>query len=89
MPQVRHLPLEVAEAAIHTANIPYRISRAQDQVVPEGDLISVAPAAAPPSFPGDEVRRPCRDPIGGQDGTVDLSCTTRSRTEMGRSFEIR
>lgn len=55
MPQVRHLPLEVAEAAIHTANIPYRISRAQDQVVPEGDLISVAPPPAAVIRPGDEV----------------------------------
>jgi beta-lactam-binding protein with PASTA domain len=57
MPQVRHLPLEVAEAAIHTANIPYRISRAQDQVVPEGVLISVARRPPPAAVirPGDEV----------------------------------
>jgi beta-lactam-binding protein with PASTA domain len=76
MPQVRHLPLEVAEAAIHTANIPYRISRAQDQVVPEGVLISVAPPPAArrrhSSWRRGAADRVVRS-IGGARRAVDLS----------------
>ena len=43
MPQVWHLPLEEAEAALDAVGIPYRISRAQSRAIPEGQLISVAP----------------------------------------------
>jgi beta-lactam-binding protein with PASTA domain len=55
MPQVWNLPMEEAEAALHAASIPYRISRAQSQVVPEGDLVSVAPMPGTVMRPGDEV----------------------------------
>jgi beta-lactam-binding protein with PASTA domain len=44
MPQVWHLPLEEAEAALDLAGIPYRISRARSREIPEGQLISAAPA---------------------------------------------
>jgi beta-lactam-binding protein with PASTA domain len=43
MPQVWHLSLEEAKAALDAVGIPYRISRAQNQVIPEGHLFSVAP----------------------------------------------
>lgn len=43
MPQVWHLSVEEAKAALDAVGIPYRISRAQNRVTPEGDLFSVAP----------------------------------------------
>jgi beta-lactam-binding protein with PASTA domain len=43
MPQVWHLGLEEAKAALEAVGIPYRISRAQNQVIPEGHLFSVEP----------------------------------------------
>jgi hypothetical protein len=43
MPQVCHLSLEEAKAALDAVGIPYRISRAQNRLIPEGDLISIAP----------------------------------------------
>ncbi len=43
MPQVWHLSLEEAKAALDAVGIPYRISRAQNQVIPEGHLFSAAP----------------------------------------------
>ena len=43
MPQVRHLSLEEAKAALDAVGIPYRISRAQNRLILEGHLISIAP----------------------------------------------
>jgi beta-lactam-binding protein with PASTA domain len=43
MPKVWHLSLEEAEAALASAGIPHRISRAQSRVVSEGHLVSVVP----------------------------------------------
>ena len=46
MPNVWHLPLGDAITALEAAGIPYRISRSQNQTVPDGDLMSVAPVRA-------------------------------------------
>ncbi len=43
MPNVWHLALGAAIKALEAAGIPYRISRSQNQTVPDGDLMSVAP----------------------------------------------
>ena len=43
MPQLWHLNLEEAKAALDAVGIPYRISRAQNRLTPEGRLFSVAP----------------------------------------------
>jgi beta-lactam-binding protein with PASTA domain len=43
MPQVWHLSLEEAKAALDAVGIQYRISRAQNRLLPEGHLISIAP----------------------------------------------
>ena len=43
MPQVWHLSLEEAKAALDGVGIPYRISRAQNRLIPEGRLIWIAP----------------------------------------------
>ena len=44
MPQVWHLSLEEAMATLDAVGIPYRISLAQNRLIPEGNLFSVAPA---------------------------------------------
>ncbi len=43
MPLVWHLSLEEAKAALDAVGIPYRISRAQNRVIPEGHPFSIAP----------------------------------------------
>jgi beta-lactam-binding protein with PASTA domain len=43
MPQVWHLSLQEAKAALDAVGILYRICRAQNQMIPEGHLFSVAP----------------------------------------------
>jgi len=55
IPQVWPLSAEKAEAALCAASIPYRISRAQSQLVPEGDLLSAAPVPGSVVRSGDEV----------------------------------
>jgi beta-lactam-binding protein with PASTA domain len=54
MPQVWHLPLEEARAALDAVGIPHRISFAQSQTIPEGELLSVAPPTGATVAPGME-----------------------------------
>ncbi len=70
MPKVWHLSVEGAESALQGASIPYRISRAQSRVVPEGHLISVAPVPGTVMPPGDEalLTVSCGPPVVPDDG---------------------
>jgi hypothetical protein len=54
MPQVWHLPLEEARVALDAVGIPHRISFAQSQTIPDGELLSVAPPTGATVAPGME-----------------------------------